>query len=75
MEEEAPTTLEKGTLQRLRQITKILVRHGFFDIVQRMKLLEYVPLSSRLLSNKFKEERKIPRKVRLRLVLTEGRHS
>jgi len=70
-EEKPPVSLERDTAQRLRQIIKVLIRHGFLDIVQRLELLSYLPLSSRLVSEKFREEAKLPPETRLRLVLTE----
>jgi ubiquinone biosynthesis protein len=70
-EDKPPVSLEKGTLQRLRQIVQVLIRHGFFDVVQRLRLLTYLPLSSRLVGKKFTEETKVPPAIRLRVVLTE----
>ena len=70
-DERPPVSLEQDTMQRLRQIVRVLIRHGFLDVVQRLQLLSYLPLSSRLLSEKFREEANLPPEVRLRLVLIE----
>lgn len=69
--EKPPVNLERGALDRLRQILGVLIRHGFLDTVERLNLHKYVSLPSRMLSDKFLEEKETPRSVRIRLALIE----
>lgn len=53
-------------LQRLRQITSLLIKHGFGFLVNRLNLTEHLPLGRRLFERQFPDETLA---VRLRLAL------
>ncbi len=70
-EEEMTVKLQKNTMKRFRYIISVLVKHGFLDLVEKLRLRRYLPLSARIYGEGLEEGRKIPEGVRLRILLTE----
>ncbi len=59
-------------LKRLRQIVSVLIRHGFYPLLERLHLTRIISISERLKGRKaMREGEVLPDAVRLRLALEE----